>query len=118
MHEQGIGFAKSGDDADVLCLQTLRAALHVELDSLPFLKAAEALRLDNALMTEHIFTPVFLADEAKALRIVEPLHSTLCHLRSAFRRSGGNEHRTGRTPRRRAAGWYRICFAKSAIFRP
>jgi hypothetical protein len=76
--------APSGDDAHVLGLETLRASLHLELDGLTLLQAAETLNLNGGLVAEHIFAPVILLDEAKALRVIEPLDSTLCHRPSAF----------------------------------
>src|SRR5690242_21833897 len=67
--------------ADVGRLQTLRAARDVELHAITFDEALEALRLDRAVVDEHVLTTL-LGDEAEALRIVEPLHGTGCHVRT------------------------------------
>src|ERR1019366_3605102 len=63
---------------NVFCLPAFGALHHVELHRLPFLKAAEALRLNRGVMNENVFT-VLTADEAKTLCIVEPLYCSLFH---------------------------------------
>src|SRR5512133_3321640 len=68
------------DRPDVRRLEALRALLHLELDPLPFLQAAEALRLDGGVMDEDVVPAAVLSDEAEALRVVEPLHGTTGHL--------------------------------------
>src|SRR5207302_1543433 len=67
--------------ADVLRLQSLRTLHHVELHLLALRKCAEAVGLDGRVVTEHVLTTAVLRDEAEPLRIVEPLHSSSCHLR-------------------------------------
>src|SRR5207237_8007959 len=66
------------DFADVLRLQSLRTLSHVELDVVALGEAAEALCLDRCEVHEHVWTRL-LRDKAKALRVVKPLHLTLCH---------------------------------------
>src|SRR2546427_10799176 len=63
---------------DVGRLKALRAARHFELHAITFGQALEALRLDGAEMNEHVLATL-LRDESEALRVVEPLHCSLCH---------------------------------------
>src|SRR5882762_9402485 len=66
--------------ADVLRLQALRTLGDFEFDRIALGETAEALSLDRREVDEHIGTRL-LRDKAKALRVVEPLHLTLCHNR-------------------------------------
>src|SRR6266550_4271561 len=66
------------DLADVLCLQALRTLSDFEFDRIALGETTEALGLDCREVDEHIGTRL-LRDKAKALRVVEPLHLTLCH---------------------------------------
>src|SRR4029077_20180150 len=66
------------DLADVLRLQALRTLGDFEFDRIALGETAEALSLDRREVDEHIGTRL-LRDKAKALRVVEPLHLTLCH---------------------------------------
>ena len=86
------------DRADVLGQEPLRTPLDLELHELPFLQAAEALRLYCRLVAEDVLASVILLDEAEALRVVEPLHCSLSHLRSAFCIPPGNERSGGLRP--------------------
>src|SRR5258705_5172374 len=63
---------------DVLRLQTLGTLRHIEFHAVALGQAAEALGLDRREVDEHVWTRL-LRDKAKALRVVEPLHLTLCH---------------------------------------
>ncbi len=63
---------------NLLCLQSLRTLLDDELYGLSFLQAAEAIRLDGREMNENVFATL-AADETIALRVIEPLHSSLFH---------------------------------------
>src|SRR6266567_402506 len=69
---------RRSDLADVLRLQALRTLGDLEFDRIALGEAAEALSLDRREVDEHIGTRL-LRDKAKALRVVEPLHLTLCH---------------------------------------
>src|SRR5207248_2952937 len=69
---------RRSDLADVLRLQALRTLGDFEFDRIALGEAAEALSLDRREVDEHIGTRL-LRDKAKALRVVEPLHLTLCH---------------------------------------
>src|SRR5262249_46513602 len=69
----------SADRANVLRLEPLRAPLDFELHRLTLGQGGEPLRLDRGVMAEDVLTAVILLDEAKALRLVEPLHGTSCH---------------------------------------
>jgi hypothetical protein len=51
----------------------------VESDFLAFVKSAHAGAFDRADMNEDVVTAVFRLDEAEALLVVEPLHSTRIH---------------------------------------
>src|SRR5512141_239583 len=69
--------AKGGSTADlddVLRRRTLLALDDVELDGLALGERLEALSLDGRVMHEAILLAVVRGDEAKALRVVEPLH--------------------------------------------
>src|SRR5436309_10542362 len=77
----GPGGSDRGEDlnlADVRCLKTLWAAGHLELDPVTFGQGLEALGLDGAVVDEDVLA-AFLRDEPVTLRIVEPLHLSLCH---------------------------------------
>jgi len=67
--------------ANVRGLETLGAACHLELHLVTFRQTLEALRGDGAEVDEDVLA-VLLRDEAEALRIVEPLDSTVCHTRT------------------------------------
>src|SRR5207237_4137399 len=64
--------------ANVRGLETLGAACHLELHLVAFRQTLEALRGDGAEVDEDVLAAL-LGDEAEALRIVEPLDSTVCH---------------------------------------
>src|SRR5882762_123559 len=66
------------DLPDVLRLQSLWTLSDVELDVVALGEATEALCLDRSEVDEHVWTRL-LRDKAKAFRVVEPLHLTLCH---------------------------------------
>jgi hypothetical protein len=65
---------------DVVRLQTLRAALHLKLDFLPFLESLEAGHLNRGVMREQVLAALARGDEAEAFGVVEPLYGTGCHL--------------------------------------
>jgi len=62
----------------VLRLPAFGSLDYVELDRLAFLQAAEAIGLDRRIVDENIF-PILTADEAVALRVIEPLNCSLFH---------------------------------------
>ena len=64
---------------DVCCLPAFRPLNDVELHSLAFLQTLEAIRVNGGVMHEDVFS-VLAGDEAVALGVVKPLHSTLFHL--------------------------------------
>src|SRR6266571_8498369 len=64
--------------ANVRGLETLGTACHLELHLVTFRQTLEALRGDGAEVDEDVLAAL-LRDEAEALRIVEPLDSTVCH---------------------------------------
>src|SRR5262249_2615356 len=66
--------------ANVRGLQTLRPLNGVVLHGLAFGQAAKALAHDRGVMDEHVRSAL-RRGETKPLRVVEPLHSALCHLR-------------------------------------
>src|SRR3954451_11146039 len=68
------------DDADVAGLGTFRALLDLVLDLRAFGEALEALTGDRAEVHEDVVAAVGLRDEAVALRVVEPLHGSGCHV--------------------------------------
>src|SRR5438309_11973843 len=68
------------DDADVPSLGTLGALLDLVLDLRAFGEALEALAGDRAEVNEDVVAAVGLRDEAVALRVVEPLHGSGCHV--------------------------------------
>src|ERR1017187_420405 len=62
----------------VLSLPTLGPFDYVERDSLAFLQAAEAFRLNRRIVNEYVFS-ILTADKAVALRVIEPLNRSLFH---------------------------------------
>ena len=70
--------------ADVLCGRTLRPLDDLELDPLPFAQALEPRAADRGVVYEDVFRPVVKTDEAESLRVVEPLHRSLCHLTASL----------------------------------
>jgi hypothetical protein len=65
---------------DVCCLKALGAALHFELDFLPFLQRLESGHLDRGVMREQVFAALGRGDEAEAFGVIEPLYGTGCHV--------------------------------------
>jgi hypothetical protein len=65
--------------AHVRRLRALGTLLDVELDLLALGEAAEALGLDGRVVDEDVLAAAVRSDEAKALRIVEPLHDPCSH---------------------------------------
>ena len=66
------------DSLNVLGLPALGAFDYVELNGLTFLEAAETAGLDGRVVNENVFA-VLTADEAVALRVIEPLNCSLFH---------------------------------------
>lgn len=64
-------------------LPALGALHNVELHGLTLLQALEAIRVDGRVVHENVFA-VLTRDEAEALRVVKPFHSTLFHFVSYF----------------------------------
>jgi hypothetical protein len=62
----------------VLRLPALGPFDYVELDSLAFLQTTEAVRLDRRIVNKYVFA-ILPADEAVALRVIEPLNCSLFH---------------------------------------
>src|ERR1700689_3068322 len=62
----------------VLRLPALGPFDYVERDCLAFLQAAEAIGLDRRIVNEYVFA-ILAADEAVALRVIEPLNCSLFH---------------------------------------
>src|SRR5215831_8870915 len=73
-------FASGG--LDIARLLPLRTRRHFERDLLTFLERLEALHLDRGEVREEVFTTAIRGNEAEALRVVEPLHSSCCHVLS------------------------------------
>src|SRR6185312_3230287 len=73
--------ALAPDLHDVLSRRALGALNDVELHALAFGEGAEAAALDGGVVDEAILLATFGGDEAKALGVVEPLHSAgrACH---------------------------------------
>ena len=59
-------------------LPSLGAFNYVELHGLTFLQTLETTGVDCRVVHEDVFT-VLARDKAEALRVIEPLHSTLFH---------------------------------------
>src|SRR5271169_1937691 len=62
----------------VLCLPALGPLDYVERDRLAFLQAAEAIGLNRRIVNEDVLA-ILTADEAVALRVIEPLNCSLFH---------------------------------------
>jgi hypothetical protein len=63
---------------NVRSLPPLGALYHVKLHGLTLLQTLEATRVDCRVVHEYIFA-VLARNEAEALRVIKPLHSTLFH---------------------------------------
>src|SRR5690242_14350049 len=72
--------ARRSDRLNVRSLLALRALRDFEADLLAFLERLEALHIDRREVSEQILTTAIGSDEAEALRVVEPLHSSGCHV--------------------------------------
>src|SRR5664279_5866927 len=94
MNGAGPVLKQSSDDADLVGLRPLLSLGYFELDPLPLVEAAVAVRLDRAVVHEDVLAAVD-GDEAVALLAVEPLHGALCHL---LLLRGGVGARTPRAP--------------------
>src|SRR5260370_27186219 len=77
--------------ADVLRLQPLGALDHFELHFLALGEGAESLGLDGGVVAEDVLTAAVLGDEAVALGVVEPLHSSSRHSRRLPSQNGSAE---------------------------
>lgn len=62
--------------SDVRRLRAFRTLLHGKGDSLTFRQCLETVRLDGAVVNEHVRAAVFLGDETETFRFVKPLNST------------------------------------------
>lgn len=60
-------------------LQTLRPALHLEVNLLAFLQSAKARTLDRGVVDKYIVTTLARRNEAETFRFIEPLYGTSCH---------------------------------------
>src|SRR5207248_7324959 len=76
---------RRSDLADVGRLRSLGALGDLVLHLLTFREAAKSLHLDGGVVDEHVLAATVGSDEAVTLRVVEPLHGTCRHSRSAFR---------------------------------
>src|ERR1041385_2123112 len=68
------------DLAHVRRLETLGTTGHVELEGLTLRESLETLALNRREVDENVLA-ILLGDEAKTLRLIEPLHCTTSHLR-------------------------------------
>jgi len=66
------------DGLHVLRLPAFGSLDHTELNGLTFLQGAEAARLNRRVMDENVLA-ILTADEAVALRVIEPLYCSLFH---------------------------------------
>src|SRR5271170_246076 len=80
---ESLGVSKSLERLYVSRLPALGTLHYVELNGLTFLQALETVRINSRVMHEDILA-VLTRDEAEALRIIKPLHSTLFHFESYF----------------------------------
>lgn len=64
---------------DVGCLLALWALFHLEADLLAFLERLKTASPNFGEMREEVVAAVVRRDEAEALCVVKPLHSTGCH---------------------------------------
>lgn len=69
---------------NIRCLLALRASGHFKGDALIFLERLETARLNCGEVRKQIFATLVRGDEAKTLRIIEPLYDTSCHTISYF----------------------------------
>src|SRR5262249_61348161 len=71
--------ARRLDERDGPRLRTVLAVFGLELDLRALKQRLEALAADRAEVHEHVLAAITRSDEAKALRLVEPLHGSGCH---------------------------------------
>src|SRR5699024_12667834 len=69
---------------DSLSMRALGALTDLELDLLVLLEGTEARALDLGVVDEDVSGAICRSDEAEALLSVEPLHSSLCHVKNLF----------------------------------
>jgi len=72
------GFRRELEFHHIDCFGTLRALFDIKADLLTLGKTLKAIAL-NGRMVDKDIAAVFTGNEAKALAVVEPLHSSLCH---------------------------------------
>src|SRR5947207_15471029 len=70
----------SGDLGHVLGGGALLALDHLELDPVTLVQALVARALNGRVVNEAVLASVLRRDEAEALLVVEPLHSSGCHV--------------------------------------
>src|SRR5690242_10097849 len=77
----GRAFARwsASDGADVRGLRALLALRGLELDALVLLERLVAVARDRRVVDENVRATAVRGDEAEALFVVEPLHSSLRH---------------------------------------
>jgi len=80
---ESLGVLRELERLYVSRLPALGTLHYVKLNGLTFLQALETVRIDSRVMHEDILA-VLTRDEAEALRVIEPLHSTLFHFESYF----------------------------------
>src|SRR3972149_10016140 len=69
-----------GDRGDVRRLRALPALARLELHPGALCEGLEAVALDAGVVDEHVLAAFVGRDEAVALRVVEPLHGSGCHM--------------------------------------
>ena len=70
---------------DVGSLLAFGALRDFELDLLTFLEGLESVHVNRGEMGEQIFAAIIRSNEAKTLRIIEPLYCACCHERVSFK---------------------------------
>lgn len=65
---------------DISGLLSFRSLYGIKVDTLTFLQCFKAWHLYRGIVNEEIFAAAIRGNESKTLRIVEPLHSTRCHI--------------------------------------
>src|SRR5918996_1570547 len=75
-------FGRSAGDDDVRRFGALLALARLELDARTLDEALEAIAGDVAEVHEQILRPLVRGDEPVALRVVEPLHGSGCHMKN------------------------------------
>ena len=100
--------AFGGQGRDVLGMQALGPCTTSNVTGAPWLQRPETFHLDGRKVSEHVRAAAFGLDEAKPFGVVEPFHSTACHIYLLKLCTNGQPILKGHTRRRQPAQWVTV----------